>query len=331
MSAVIAAILRPLTEYIANFSVYSVEIPRFIAVIISFLTLIILVSFFLVLFIPLVSDQVEVISAYNYEYILTIIEDPISRFEKFLIDRQLVQQEIGFISQSIRSGVTGGISSLDLTVLFNNVLSITGNIFIGMLAVIFITFIFLHERGFIRNTLLSWVPNQYFEVSTSALYKVERLLSNYLLGLLFQMASIFTIASIILSILGVNYAITIALFAAIANVIPYLGPVMGATFGIVVGFTSSGLIFEIDRSALILVLKIMGTFGIVQLTDNLFLQPLIFSRSVKAHPLEIFVIIFAGAKLAGILGMIIAIPVYTILRVSWIELFRGYKEYQIFK
>jgi predicted PurR-regulated permease PerM len=69
----------------------------------------------------------------------------------------------------------------------------------------------------------------------------------------------------------------------------------------------------------------------VQITDNIVLQPLIFSKSVKAHPLEIFVIIFAGASLAGVLGMIAAIPVYTIIRVVLIELYQGYKQYKIFQ
>ena len=67
------------------------------------------------------------------------------------------------------------------------------------------------------------------------------------------------------------------------------------------------------------------------MTDNLFLQPLIFSKSVKAHPLEIFIVIFAGATLAGIPGMIAAIPTYTVLRVSFIEMYKGYKDYKIFK
>ncbi|HSI74584.1 MAG TPA: AI-2E family transporter, partial [Lunatimonas sp.] len=80
-----------------------------------------------------------------------------------------------------------------------------------------------------------------------------------------------------------------------------------------------------------LIAKILGVFAVVQLCDNIFLQPMIFSKSVKAHPLEIFVVIFAGAKLAGIMGMIFAIPVYTIFRVSFKEFYKGYKDYRIFK
>jgi predicted PurR-regulated permease PerM len=119
-------------------------------------------------------------------------------------------------------------------------------------------------------------------------------------------------------------------FAAVANLIPYLGPILGACFGIVVGISTSGHI-TLSRELFILVVKILSVFGVVQVTDNVLLQPLIFSKSVKAHPLEIFVVIFAGATIAGIPGMIAAIPAYTIIRVSVIEVYAGVKGYRVFK
>lgn len=182
-----------------------------------------------------------------------------------------------------------------------------------------------------RQKILSIIPNKYFEVSISAVTKIEHLLSRYLTGLVLQMIGIFSLASIGLSIIGVKYAITIAIFAAVANLIPYLGPLLGASFGIVVTVMQSGLAIQSFNDLLILLLKIGGVFVIVQITDNILFQPLIFSKSVKAHPMEIFVIIFAAATLAGVVGMILAIPVYTILRVSVNELYSGYKQYRIFK
>jgi predicted PurR-regulated permease PerM len=175
------------------------------------------------------------------------------------------------------------------------------------------------------------IPNYYFEVTISAITKIEMLLSNYLVGLLIQMLAIFTLASLGLSLLGIKFALTIALFAAVANLIPYLGPLLGTIFGIIVSLSTSATLLDTPNDYLILILKIVLVFGIVQLIDNIVLQPLIFSKSVKAHPLEIFVVIFAGASLAGIPGMIAAIPVYTILRVSVIELYSGYKQYKIFR
>ena len=94
---------------------------------------------------------------------------------------------------------------------------------------------------------------------------------------------------------------------------------------------STGTDLVTQQDYLLLIIEIASVFAIVQVTDNIVLQPLIFSKSVKAHPLEIFIIIFAGASLAGILGMIIAIPVYTVLRVSLGELYSGYRSYKIFR
>jgi predicted PurR-regulated permease PerM len=126
----------------------------------------------------------------------------------------------------------------------------------------------------------------------------------------------------------VEYALTIALFAAIANLIPYAGPILGTLFGIIVGISTGN--FSSDSEYTYFLFKIISVFATVQMTDNVVLQPMIFSKSVKAHPLEIFVVIFAGAKIAGIVGMIFAIPVYTIFRVSVMEFYKGYKSYRIF-
>ena len=137
-------------------------------------------------------------------------------------------------------------------------------------------------------------------------------------------------AALGLSLFDIKYALSIALFAAVANLIPYAGPLLGAIFGIAVGL-STGDAALASQESLVKILEVASVFIVVQVMDNLFIQPLIFSKSVKAHPLEIFVIIFAGATVGGIIGMIIAIPTYTILRVSFMELFLGYKQYRIFR
>ncbi len=181
-----------------------------------------------------------------------------------------------------------------------------------------------------RRILLSNIPNQYFEVVITTVYKIERLLSNYLLGLLMQVAIMFSAIALGLSILGVKYALTIAIFMAIINLIPYLGPAIGFLFGVFVVVSTDADATNFNHW-LFDMLRIAPVFAIAVALDNLLVQPIIFSKSVKAHPLEIFIAIFAGATLAGPLGMLVAIPTYTILRVSYRELTIGYKQYRIFK
>jgi predicted PurR-regulated permease PerM len=285
---------------------------------------------FVGLFIPLVSEQIQILSDLDYDNLYSRITIPIQAIEVFLIDSIPNIGKEGFIIDRLKESITSFVQTVDFSYVINNFISITGSIFVAILAVVFITFFLLYEKGLARRKFIQIIPNKYFEVSIGANYKIEKLLSNYLLGLLFQMISIFTIASLGLSILGIKYAVTIAVFAAVANLIPYAGPILGATFGIIVGVTTGG-IFEFNNEFFFLIVKIVSVFAVVQITDNILLQPLIFSKSVKAHPLEIFVIIFAGASLAGVIGMVAAIPVYTILRVILIELYQGYKQYKIFQ
>lgn len=329
VSVVLSAILRPLTHYISKTQFFRIRIPRLVAVLLSFLIFLLFISSFVILFIPLISEQVEVLSSLDYEELYNRGTGPLKTFESFLIQNSLVTGEEGFLVNTLKENIIDFISGISVGNLLNDIIAFTGQFFIGILAVSFITFFFLYETGSIRNRLIDLIPNRYFEVTISAYNKIERLLSNYLIGLLFQMFSVFSIAALGLSIVGVKYALTIALFAAVANLIPYLGPLLGASFGILVGL-STGLDLDSARDYFFLVIKIVSAFAVVQLVDNIVLQPLIFSKSVKAHPLEIFIIIFAGASLAGIVGMIVAIPVYTVLRVSFSELYEGYRSYTIF-
>lgn len=330
ISLVLATVLRPLTNQMSRVKLLGGSVPRALAVLASFIVVIAIFSLFVILFIPLISAQIEVITNVNFEDAFDSLTRPIRSFEEFVISKNLTDRPSGFMVEGMRTGVVDFIRSVDFTAILNRLISFTGSFFIGTLAVVFITFFLLYENGIIRRQIIAVIPNRYFEVFISALYKMERLLSNYLLGLLFQMFSVFTLAAIGLGIVGVKYAVTIAVFAAVANLIPYMGPLLGATFGIIVAISTGGD-FTFSNETIILVIKVLIVFGAVQALDNIFLQPLIFSKSVKAHPLEIFVIIFVGATIAGIPGMIGAIPVYTVLKVSTTEIYAGFNQYKVFK
>ncbi|SFF00590.1 AI-2E family transporter [Thermoflexibacter ruber] len=327
ISIVLASILKPPADYLSQIHIGGYKMPRAIAILISFGILVGIISLFVLLFIPLISEQIKVISSLDYNELLKRVSKPLQNIENILIKNKLVNKSPNFIIDAIR----GNISSIFDKLQIGNIISATSSVFIGALAVIFITFFFLFDRGIIRKNLIAMIPNRYFEVTINAVYKIERLLANYLLGLSLQMLSIFTIISFGLIIADVKYAITMGLFAAMVHPVPFAGPFTSTCFGLIVGtsiapsemFENGGYVFFIT--------KILIVYGFTYLTDNVLLQPLILSKSVKAHPLEIFLTVFAGASLAGIVGMIAAIPVYTIIKVSIAEMRRGYKQYKIFK
>ncbi|WP_040490470.1 AI-2E family transporter [Indibacter alkaliphilus] len=329
LSLVIAAILRPLTNKINGVHVLGQNIPRWIAIMLSFFVIALFIFFIGLLFIPLISAQIQIIATYDMDYLYEQIQNPVGKIEDFLIQYNVVQSEPGFLITQVRESLIASFSKINFQGIINTVVNTTSSLFIALMAVSFITFFLLLENGLLRRNIMNLIPNAYFELAVSTFNKVERLLSNYLVGLLIQLTCIFSLASLGLTLVGIEYALTIAMFAAVANLIPYAGPILGATFGVIVGLSTGE--FDTSNDIILMIIKILGVFSVVQVTDNVVLQPLIFSKSVKAHPLEIFVVIFAGAKIAGILGMIFAIPVYTIFRVSFLEFFKGYREYRIFK
>ncbi|MFL0682908.1 putative PurR-regulated permease PerM [Algoriphagus aquaeductus] len=329
ISLILAALLRPLTNRINDFHLIGQHIPRWLSILISYTAIVFLVFLLSLVFFPLINQQVIILSELDLEGIYFQIQEPIGKLERFLIRYQLLENNPGLLIEEIKQSILETVKKFDFGGFISGLISITSSLLIGTLAVAFITFFLLLENGLLRRNFLNLIPNAYFELSVATFTKVEKLLSNYLFGLLLQILAIFSLSGFGLTLVGVEYALTIALFAAIANLIPYAGPILGTVFGIVVGISTGT--FSTDTEYTYFLIKIISVFAAVQITDNVLLQPMIFSKSVKAHPLEIFVIIFAGAKIAGIVGMIFAIPVYTIFRVSVMEFYKGYKSYRIFK
>ena len=326
ISLVISTLLKPLTNMLLHVQFFKVRLPRVLVVVLSFSVLLGVITLFMLQFVPLIIGQLQVLTKLKVSDLTGSFDKPLADLERFLLHNNLIHERRGFIKRLVDANTTIDFRKTDLQVFFDNLISFTGQFFVGALAVVFITFFLLYDKGILKRFFLKLVPNAYFELTIAALYKIERLLTNYLIGLLFQMFSIFTLTGLGLSILGLPYALTVAVFAAVINIIPYLGPAIGGIFSLLVGLSTA----PPGEDYLMLLGQIAGVGVVVHLIDNFFLQPLIFSKSVKAHPLEIFVAIFAGAALGGITGMICAIPAYTLLRVSFREIYGGYRHYKVF-
>ncbi|MGD1842586.1 MAG: AI-2E family transporter [Thermonemataceae bacterium] len=330
ISLILSAILSPIVNYLSELQVFKVKIPRLLAVLLAFSLLILVGSLFATLFVPLIYDQVQLLSAVDYGDIIESVTIPIENFETFLRNTFQIDAPKGFLMEEISKVGVSLIERFQFAKLINNLISITGSISVALLAITFITFFLLYEKGIIRNRIIEVIPNPYFEVMITTIYKIERLLSNYLLGILLETISIFSIIALGLTLLDIQYAITIGVFAALVNFIPYIGPLSGYLFGLFVGLSTANLSMQYVDSTIIFI-KISSVYLTARLIDDLILQPVIFSKSIKAHPLEVFLAIFAGATLAGPLGMILAIPSYTILRVIFREFRIGYRQYHVFK
>lgn len=198
--------------------------------------------------------------------------------------------------------------------LFRGVVGTLGNFMIALFSILFIAFFFLKEQGLFNNMISTIVPNKHERKTVQAIYESSNMLIRYFIGVLGQVTAITIFVSIALSILGVQNALLIGFFAALMNIIPYVGPIIGAMFAVIITISSNlGLPFYDEM--LPLLGKVFIVFAIMQMLDNFILQPIIFGKSVKAHPLEIFIVVLVGANIGGIGGMVLAIPAYTVIRV----------------
>jgi predicted PurR-regulated permease PerM len=191
-----------------------------------------------------------------------------------------------------------------------------------MIIVPFLTFFILKDARTLKKNIVAQIPNRYFEMSLSLIHKATLQLGRFIRGQLLDAAIVGIMAMIALSLLKLRYALLIGALAGMANLIPFLGPIVGGIPAIIVSI--------IDTGSFSGVLPIIVAFAVIKLIDDVFVQPLVVSKSVELHPVTVIISIFAGGHVAGILGMIVAVPLVSIAKVSASILYWGFTKYYIF-
>jgi predicted PurR-regulated permease PerM len=305
IAGVVSLIGRPINHFLMK----RLKMRAVLATSISIVLLLgILISLFS-LFVPLLVQQGENLSLLDVDLLKVNIETLVEEITVyFQLDNSFWEQQ--FSVDNLFQNVNFGL----LPELLNQTLELLGGFTIGLFSVVFILFFFLKDSHLQERIILALVNDKVSTRVEKSIDKTKGLLSRYFLGLLLQISILLLIYSVVLMVFDVENAFIIAFLCALLNLIPYLGPIIGAV--LMTLLTMSSFIGE-DFSTVILpkTIYVMIGFLVGQLVDNFFSQPFIFSSSVKSHPLEIFIVILASGTLLGPVGMIIAIPLYTTLKV----------------
>jgi predicted PurR-regulated permease PerM len=234
------------------------------------------------------------------------------------------------LSDALAGELTKLFDNKALINVFGSVTNTVINFAVGAFAVSFITFFFLKEENLFTQGVLLLFPAKYETNASVALTAVNQLLSRYFIGLFIDMLCVMMLITFGLTfIAGLPFRIAIVLgaFAGILNVIPYIGAIISSLTGIVIG-----MLMSVDGMVTTEVLPMMITMALVyvgtQTVDNVILQPVIYSKSVRTHPLEIFLVILIAGSIGGIVGMLVAIPAYTVVRVFAKQFFNQFKVVQ---
>ena len=210
------------------------------------------------------------------------------------------------------------------TTLTDQLLSILGSIvtIIPIIVIVpFVVFFLLKDGRDMKKSFIYYVPNRYFEMTLNVIHKIDQQLGGYLRGQFIEAFVVGILSVFALWILDVQYFIVIGVFAGLANLIPYIGPVAGAIPAIVITLLNGG-----DST---MILYIIFAFAIVQIIDNVLLQPLVLSKSVNLHPLIIVFAVLIGGQFFGILGMLLAVPAAGMIKVTSRELYEGIRKFNI--
>ena len=289
------------------------KMPRAMSALLTLLVIVIIGAGFIAVFVPLIVKQAEAISTIDVNLLNQSLEKPLQWLDEKLRvlgaipDGQSLQE---FVVMKVKSVVNIG----SVGAIIGKFISAAGSLFIGLFSIIFITFFFLKEENLFKDSLLLFVPEKHHKTTLRVVDESKTLLIRYYIGVLLEVIGVMTLITLSLKIFGIQNALLIGFFGGIMNIIPYLGPIIGGLIGITLGVIStlSGGSFN---ELLPVILKLLGTFVVVNFIDNNILIPVIYSKSVKSHPLEIFLIIIIGGGIAGLVGMLFAVPVYTLLRV----------------
>ncbi len=329
ISAVLSLVGKPIVDLITKIKIKNWQPPKILGAAIALITLWAIFILFFRVMIPLVISQVNQLSTVNVPSMISNFNEPINQFDGFI--REYLPASAGefslqdFLVENVSSVFHVGM----LSNFFSSTASLLGNLIIAAFSVTFITFFFLRDESLFFDGIAILFPAKLEQNLRHALVSVNNLLRRYFVGIFIQSILIMTLDTIGLTIAGVNFqtAVVIGLIAGILNLVPYVGPLVGTIFGVLIGIaTNLDLNFSTEMIPLIIYMLIV--FGTVQLIDNFIFQPLIFSNSVNAHPLEIFIVLLIAGSVGGILGMLLAIPSYTVLRVFAKEFFNKFRVVQ---
>ncbi len=329
VAAVLAILGKPLTDFLSALHVgrARIRIPRWAAALLTLILIwLILVGLFW-LFVPIVFQTIKQFSSLDITHVIQSFQEPLSVLERF-IEKVFSLHDSDFsLMEAISRQITPLLDLNLINNLLSSIVSTVSGAVVAAFSISFITFFFLKESNLFSNMVIIMFPKKYEGNITRALDSITILLIRYFTGIVTESSIMIVIVSGGLLLLGFGWqtALIIGLIVGVLNVIPYLGPIIGMAIGILIGVVGGG-IYEV--TTLGVVVRIAGTILFAQGVDNFVLQPVLYSNRAKAHPLEIFLVILIAGSLAGVLGMLLAIPSYNVIRVFAKEFFNNFRVVQ---
>lgn len=318
VAAVLAVVGAPLVGHLERLEVRGRRMPRSLAALATLAVIWVVAASLCSLFLPLVFHKVHQAATLDFALVTQGIAEPLEGMQRYMGDLLALPDSFS-LSDSIAESLHGLVSIDSLNLLLSSIVGLTLSTVVAVFSISFITFFFLKDDRLFYRMVASAFPERYHSGITRALDEVTVLLSRYFTGILAESLLLTVAAMLAMMAFGMPAADAsfIGLVMGVMNVVPYAGPLIGGVVSVAVGIVTPIEGMTAGRTALVIACTLLVLKGL----DDFVLQPTLYSERVKAHPLEIFLVILIAGSLAGIVGMLLAIPSYTVLRVFAKEFF----------
>ena len=333
LAAVVSLLARPVMKLLRKIKVKGKSAPDWL---LALLSLILILGIFLGIVtqvIPVVSSIIQSVSGnlQTASFNASEIARWMDKLNIWLIDRFPTLGRDFKLQEALVTWLKNAFDMSSITSVVGSVASALGSFGVGLFSVVFIGFFFIKDDKLFRRIVGSLVPDKVEDEAIQAIGDIEHLLSRYFGGLLIEVLGVATLNFLglwLIAKIGFYPAIGIAFMAGLLNVIPYVGPWIGAAIGVVLGLVlkfSSAAAQGVFPNFWVILITLVAIFAVTQMVDNFFFQPFIYSTSIKSTPLEIFIVLLMAGHVGGILGMLVAIPTYTVIRVVAARFLKGFK------
>lgn len=322
--AIILSMLgRPLCEIIKKFHIKKFRLGDAVSAVLTMMAIFLTLSLIFLFVIPLINREITILANIDTNAIAEYFEKPIEKVYNFLIQYNIIRPEEDILNM-IETKIYSILNWDNFSIVLGGIVSTTSSLVIGSFSIIFLTFFLLRDPNIVHNIFMAITPDDHTARIGKILSYSRIMLTRYMFGLMAELLCMMILIFLGLTIFSIENALIIAVIGGFMNIIPYLGPLMGGFIGVIIGIISN---LGINAFDMILPnsLEIIGVFVAANLVDNFVLQPTIYSKSVFAHPIEIFLVILMAGNIGGVIGMIVAIPSYTLIRIVAKQLLSEFK------
>lgn len=327
LAFVVSLVGQPIMRLLRRIRIKGKSLPDGLLAVITLILILIGAVLFITQIIPVVAGIVRDASAMNS--IDVPYNSLIDRFNDWVYGLfPSVGRDFDIVA-AVLDRIREVINLSNVSSVIGSVASAAASVAVGLFSVVFISFFFIKDESLFGKIVCALVPDRIESSVNSTISDITHLLSRYFIGLIIEVVGVILLDFLglwLIARIGPDYAIGIAFIAGLLNIIPYVGPLLGEVIGVLLCLVlkyGAGVGLNVPVWAFVLI--VLAIMLAVQLIDNFVYQPLIYSTSIKATPLEIFIVLLMAGVMGGTVGLLVGIPVYTVVRVIAIRFFSDKK------